>query len=193
MLFKESSLFEELSTFVHVTISRDTRLQVPFPSLNKALPSDDPSTCPPSTHKLEADLVDSSSDSAIRDITCQPASLCNDQQVGIDWKHNAEKLLAVLLEAVNVRVKSAPSLPSCQVHKPKFLQSACSSQPSVLLPCPALQCTSTEPVYGCAKVGVLFSGGVDSVVLAALVDRYNPLSSKSGGANSVSCTCTHGS
>lgn len=77
----------------------------------------------------------------------------------------AEEFLTVLQEAVSVRVRSAPDLASCRSHSgPGCSATAC---------CGMLQSSegNVEMVYGKARVGVLYSGGVDSVVLAALVDR----------------------
>ena len=81
----------------------------------------------------------------------------------VDWKHLAEEFLEVLANSVDVRVHNAPSLPSCEV-----LGSIAAENEQTLSPSPV---SSPVVVLGRAKVGVLFSGGVDSMVLAALVDR----------------------
>lgn len=83
----------------------------------------------------------------------------------VNWKSMAEKFCEVLKEAVSIRVLSSPDLQSCKSHS-----SGCVSSDSTS--CATLQtCPGADFVHGIAKVGLLFSGGVDSVVLAALVDR----------------------
>lgn len=171
----ESPLVEELTSLsacVRITIRKDPQLQVPFPPLNKVLPS-------PSAQGL--------AECAVQELTVtehprtslksgNPHEPRTDSleilPETIDWKHSAERFLEILAGAVKVRVSNAPRLPSCQAHKSE--PEACSQLR--VLPDSTLQpgsAPSTDMVFGKAKIGVLFSGGVDSVVLAALVDRLD--------------------
>ena len=112
----------------------------------------------------------------------------------VDWDSTAEEFLTAMQEAVAVRVRSAPDLPSCWVHSSRPANTArlspatCGGGPSdasygayagtVAACCGTLHSSSdgsSDVLHGKAKIGVLYSGGVDSVVLAALVDRLAPL------------------
>ncbi|KAI6652760.1 Asparagine synthetase domain-containing protein 1-like [Oopsacas minuta] len=89
---------------------------------------------------------------------------------------NATQLLAVLQEAVRLRVCNRPWSISTVNHAPvptqvviqeslgdTALSELVKSKPQI------------SPQQGTAKVGILFSGGLDSAVIAALVDRELPI------------------
>ena len=96
-----------------------------------------------------------------------------------DWSSLAKQLITVLEKAVHSRVVRAPFLPS---HT-SLLQSQGAS--SVSFEGRKTERTSSQEasgadadkgdvnvIHGRARIAILFSGGVDSVLLAALVDRY---------------------
>ena len=170
----ELSIMERLKsfkTFFKVTLLKDIHLQVPFPSLNKVTPLEMTSTDIPSTliaHNTDAKSIHTTrgemhldfysrenikGDSASKEtnIVCE---------FDIDWKCLAKKFLIILEEAVSVRIHNAPDLPAYKSHEVN-ISYAYQMQYE----------TGSQVVLGKAKIAILFSGGVDSVVLAALVDR----------------------
>ena len=91
-----------------------------------------------------------SSDAASSDVVCKPAN---------GHGSNAAKLLDVLQEAVMKRVTLIPQDTVCLqsgLDHPKLSHSVAYNQAAV---------------HSNAKIAILFSGGVDSMVLAALADR----------------------
>ena len=95
----------------------------------------------------------------------------------VDWSSLAKQLITVLEKAIHSRVVRAPFLPSST----SLLQSQGAS--SVSFESRKIERTSSQEVsgadkgdvnvtHGRARIAILFSGGVDSVLLAALVDRY---------------------
>ena len=73
------------------------------------------------------------------------------------WSVVAAQFMEVLQKAVDVRVQRAPSVP---VDQSAGYARSCGT------------CSSGAAAVGGARVAVLFSGGVDSAVLAALTDRW---------------------
>jgi len=74
-----------------------------------------------------------------------------------DWHTLAQHLLSVLQQAIHSRVVRAPRVG----HDPTPSQDTMSD----------CSVAATSVVQGSARVALLFSGGVDSVVMAALTDR----------------------
>lgn len=73
-----------------------------------------------------------------------------------DWSAVAARFMEVLQKAVAVRVQRAPNISvDCSGESARSC-GACSS----------------DVIVGTARIAVLFSGGVDSAVLAALTDRF---------------------
>ena len=99
----------------------------------------------------------------------------------VDWRTLATQLITVLERAVHSRVDRAPYLPSVTVET-RGASSAnlerCGTEVDTVTgavkshqsPVEGLVVKS-KVVYGRARIAILFSGGVDSMVLAALVDR----------------------
>lgn len=172
---------ELLQTHLKINFHKDITLQVSFPPLNKALPSDLSTNIQMVESKestgssmAEYKLLPSGSQGPEESILSKDeASTTNSTEMSsitsscdaVNWKSMAEKFCEVLEEAVSIRVLSSPDLQSCKSHS-----SGCVSSDSTS--CATLQTyPGADFVHGIAKVGLLFSGGVDSVVLAALVDR----------------------
>lgn len=213
-------MLEELNLLQNhfkITVRKNSHLQVPFPSLNKVLPSVNLATSThPSQETVELTVVGStnSPDPSVVLYDGSKQEVKSPPDTAVNWSIIAEEFLEVLAEAVSVRVKNAPSLPSCKAHYSyKPVQSAdnervetatvtCATVNSLsiqsvsnveiqsasvvdvrsvdgesalhettVMSCPTLQSSNVEIVCGQARIGLLFSGGVDSVVLAALVDR----------------------
>ena len=99
----------------------------------------------------------------------------------VDWRALATQLITVLERAVHSRVDRAPYLPSVTVETQGAssanlercdteVETATGAVKSHQSPVEGLVVKS-KVVYGKARIAILFSGGVDSMVLAALVDR----------------------
>lgn len=73
---------------------------------------------------------------------------------GEQWREDAATLLHTLQEAVLKRTTTTTTPPH-----------------TITIPPHTITPTSTKMINGVAKVGVLFSGGLDSIVLAAIADR----------------------
>lgn len=155
-----------LKSCLKTTLLKDDLFQAPFPILNKSIPLDDVSATE-STMSKEREVINAAS--------CSVGTASEDPCP--EKKSIIEKFHRLLEEAVSVRVCNAPNIPShCDVDtrseklhcdRTKLISSAeC---------CSEVQSTTTRDqvvVNGQAKVAILFSGGVDSAVLAALVDRF---------------------
>ena len=101
----ESHLLENvtsLKTHLKITVQKDLQLQVPFPTLNKALPS----ASSRSSANVGADLQSSKTEtppvSLIADGSQQMADSLVNLSEDKDWRHTAEEFLEVLAEAVQV-------------------------------------------------------------------------------------------
>ena len=88
--------------------------------------------------------------------TASPLSAMATVTQETDWNTLAQHLLSVLQQAIQSRVDRAPRV----THT--------ISQDTVTVGCGP---NIGSIVQGAARVAILFSGGVDSVVLAALTDR----------------------
>lgn len=112
----------------------------------------------------------------------------------VDWRALAAQLISVLEKAVLSRAVRAPYMPSIAIET----TDASSAISSITMATSGASTASqhlcetdieaaptgseqkfaerqtegTKVVYGKARIAILFSGGVDSMVLAALVDRY---------------------
>ncbi len=166
-----------------VTVRKSTELQVPFPALNKLLPEASTSIQQEPIKSQPNSSSTTLSEQAIRD-QCTDAdpnvsegsraetTLLTQAEIPAAAS-SAEQFLAALERAVSIRVRNASPLQSCQAHASmSSAPAAVSDGKAKSACCAALQPgISAQLVYGQAKIGLLFSGGVDSVVLAALVDR----------------------
>lgn len=173
----EQSLTEEfklLKTYIEIAAVKDAQLQVSFPPLNKSLPQE-PKAALSIQETTKSSVVQtpvspefgSFEGDGLRPICskhAEEASIID----SVDWRRIAEDFLMVLEEAVSVRVHNAPDTASCGSH---FARQDISVMRSEVDCCGVLQVDGMELVRGKAKIGVLYSGGVDSAVLAALVDR----------------------
>ena len=118
----------------------------------------------------------------------------------VDWSALAKQLIAVLEKAIRARVVRAPYLPSstqetsvttssssaslvggCQRSESESefralgMESShnqCKEQPVCGEELVARKGDSDDIIHGRARIAILFSGGVDSMLLAALTDRY---------------------
>ena len=162
---------KDINHYLKVTVLKSNDLQVPFPALNELLPGPSGSVgqvqgCSSQVYALEQTIVDSGSKPEDVTQTNLPAVASLGETTSI-----AEQFLAVLEEAVSIRVRNASPLRSCQSHA-GMIASVGDGKESRTCSCiPPLPDDCASLVYGQAKIGLLFSGGVDSVVLAALVDR----------------------
>ena len=174
-------------------------LQVPFPPFNKTVPvqphlQTTPTSKSKTTVAVEGTLSDSDfvesetlcksygeikldSDMVKGGISSSSVSPVSVVSVsGVDWNTLAKQLIAVLQKAVHSRIVRAPHLPSYRVEarddssvnvdhrRNEEEPTGCQNQALVLVP-------KAEYIHGRARVAVLFSGGVDSILLAALVDK----------------------
>jgi len=160
---------EELRTHFEVTVVEDCMLPMtPFGPLNKEMPMAPRPFVEMAVGKAEAygstPLVDSSGDSAKMAEEASEGRAKSDEGResatvmrlgGVAGSDLAREFLDLLHAAVEVRVRNAPPVP---VPPPRPEAHAASGDGSVV-------------VMGVARVAVLFSGGVDSAVIAALVDR----------------------
>ena len=175
------------------------QLQVPFPPLNKLLPVQPRLQTTPTNRSESAVAVERTSNTVSKEgvhESCIEMSVNADEMEGdsmsflesvvstvspvsvstsIDWNTLAKQLIAVLEKAVHSRVVRAPHLPSSTLET----HGATGSVDFEERGSEAAQSGSQEEswkkamefVRGKARVAVLFSGGVDSVLLAALVDK----------------------
>jgi hypothetical protein len=108
----------------------------------------------------------------------QSMNTTSDSNVASSWGPTARDFLTVLQEAVSVRVHRAPNVAS-YTDQGGAADTACDSDRANsradtsggAVSCCGMADDGEGVLYGKAKIGVLYSGGVDSVVLAALVDR----------------------
>lgn len=175
-------------------MTKNTSLQVSFPPLNRQLPQvSNPNTDTSNKEQLSAvptgfptaltgSLKPESEQQSEAHGACVPAESHYLTKVHHDalirssasaTSIEAHQLLSVLQKAILTRVVRAPHVRTVDLPaettdqvvvklKQEGSSSSCTS---------GSHCWVTE---GEAKVAILFSGGVDSVVLAALTDRYNP-------------------
>lgn len=203
----ETEIVDQLSSLkscLHFSIVKEKILQVPFPKLNRQLPS---------TKNCDSNVVTSlHSETQVTSTQCAAASedrdtvqdptlsfhgsgclVCMNEKGSrqsassekatlptasplsamatvtqeTDWNTLAQHLLSVLQQAIQSRVDRAPRV----THT--------ISQDTVTVGCGppsgagSVGCGPNigSIVQGAARVAILFSGGVDSVVLAALTDR----------------------
>lgn len=214
----ESMIAEELSslkTCLNIRRVNSHHLQVPFPALNKLVPSNQQQVLPTQSKKTEAveetqlpissqDVCSSSqtitttvdrteevkSDEEDLKSSCDPLetvdvaatnrySMSSSPSLSPDWRALSRLLITELERAVHSRVVRAPYLPSSSQTRS---DGACLMDLSKSDSDPVKEvelATATDPmktavsaiILGKARIAILFSGGVDSVVLAALVDR----------------------
>ena len=118
-------------------------------------------------------------------------SLAPVSTLSVDWSALAKRLIAVLEKAVRARVVRAPNLPSstqeASVISSTSLGSSQTSESESILGVESRHAQSEEQpvcggelvvkkgdskiIHGRARIAILFSGGVDSMLLAALTDR----------------------
>lgn len=186
----EGSIAEELSsleTCVSVSIVRETNPWVFFPSLNRSTDavSSHSAPLPATSPQGSAEQLDTQtttgymSDSTSKTLPSEkpklvPLSHSTTKQAMTSYHGHVVGLLDVLQSAVGCRVARAPSvipieaikLP-CKISPPEAGKGGDSVRRKTL----GVSDSDCDTVWGCASVAVLFSGGVDSAVLAALVDR----------------------
>ena len=111
--------------------------------------------------------------------------------LSVDWSALAKQLIAVLEKAIHARVARAPHLPSSTQQASATCSSSLggcrkSESESRILGMESrhAQCEEQaacgkelgakegDTIHGRARIAILFSGGVDSMLLAALTDRY---------------------
>ena len=195
----ETEIVDQLSplkTCLHFSIVKERSLQVPFPRLNKLLPSakncdsnvvpllhsetqvtstqcvascearatvQDPTlSLHGSEYRMCKDEKGNQQSISSEKATMSVSSIASIAMATItpetDWNMLAQHLLSVLQQAIQSRIDRAPSV------TPTVYQD------TATVGCgPPLGAGSV--VLGGARVAILFSGGVDSVVLAALTDR----------------------
>ena len=176
------------------------QLQVPFPPMNKCLPhpeikmeerADDSAESSKHSTETVKPALDLEHDKVC---TLKPRYLIPDsenqfQNVGtsdIDWTSLSQQLIRVLERAIFSRVKSAPEINPLSKQKVIKVQlntsTASAESDSEKGSGVSVADIATADEAGCigqgemvvqgnARIAVLFSGGVDSVVLAALTDR----------------------
>ena len=178
----------------------NVHLQVPFPPFNKTIPVQPNLLTTPTSKSKTAVVVEGTrhtlSDSIETETLCKSSEEIKlDSNVvkggnsssfvspvssvsvsSVDWNTLAKQLITVLEKAIHSRIVRAPYLPSCRVvardvnsidleHRSHEEEVAgCQNQTLVLEP-------KTEYIHGRARIAILFSGGVDSMLLAAIVDR----------------------
>ena len=142
-------------------------------------------------------------DDASLPLLLSPVSTCS-----VDWSALAKQLIAVLEKAICARVVRAPYLPSSTQEASATTSSSSASlvrgcqksesesefralgmesrhnqnkeQPVCGEELVARKGDLDDIIHGRARIAILFSGGVDSMLLAALTDRYNIRSIVSG-------------
>ena len=170
----EASIREELpslKTCLKIHKVDNSHLQVPFPPLNKTLPAQHRFQPTPAVGSEAVTLESTQTSTAmcttvlVGDRTAHESGGGNNEDRGVatnppsnmslptvDWSTLAKQLIAVLEKAVRSRVVRAPYQPSSALDDAKSGVS--------------------KFTHGRARIAILFSGGVDSVLLAALADRY---------------------
>ncbi len=153
---------EELRTCLEVKMELEhCQLVTPFPSLNTHIlgvseqsHSEELQVCSmASAATPPGNIAVATSGSACSNEVCGSNVEMEKDCGGGATAELAQKLAEVLEDAVRVRVRNAPRVltpPTSEVSGPK----------------------EGAVVMGGARVAVLFSGGVDSAVIAGLVDRY---------------------
>ena len=162
-----------LDTRLSINVIRDKSPLVFFPPLNKS--TDLP-------HSEQSANTRGHSDSAIHRERILPEDVIKPPSYSSSTTYcdHVARMLDVLLSAVECRVSRAPPIAH---HRMVVSQQHCKT-PAVLAEEAAERemsqgCKTAESsaascdgvMHGSARVAVLFSGGVDSAVLAALVDR----------------------
>ena len=183
----EVSILSTLQTSLNITLAKNKMLQVPFPSLNKQLqatPSvlvavsdtetvvskalvypvtpDEVVVSKAPVHPVTPDEV-AVSKALVHPVTPDEVAISKApvHPDEVNWYALAQQLIEVLQKAIKARVVRAPPIRELN---------------SVVAPSKASD-VSTGVIgaaagdQGNARVAILFSGGVDSVVLAALTDR----------------------
>ena len=162
--FQEKSNLQqlkELRTHLEVVVTEDCQLSMPFGRLNVEIPmaphaaemetfGSSPSSDPFLLRNRDSKENSEDSGGTSKESSESSTVTCLEDTVGSNL---AQKFLDVLQAAVKVRVCNAPLV-------------------SVLPRPEACALGESDVVMGMARVAVLFSGGVDSAVIAALVDRY---------------------
>lgn len=146
-------------TCINLSMELNCHLTTPFPAMNKSLLSsiDCMQSSKIGVNKNKSDSADLELSSSNGDVTeTQLTVECchhNDiRKVSCQLSSTAVQLLETLEKAVMKRVTLIPSEHKCFEHKPAV-------------------CSYNYQATVDARVAILFSGGVDSMVLAALVDR----------------------
>ena len=226
----ETEIVDQLSSLkscLHFSIVKERSLQVPFPKLNKQLPSTknrDSNVVTPLHSETQVTSTQCVASCEGRGTVQDPTLsfhgsgclVCMDEKGSrqsvsnekatlpttspfiamatvtqeTDWNTLAQHLLSVLQQAIQSRVDRAPRV----THSV--------SQDTVTVGCDPpsgagfVGCGPdiASVVQGAARVAILFSGGVDSVVLAALTDRLVhitifTLSSKQRCKVTLFCRC----
>ena len=231
----ETEIVDQLSSLkscLHFSIVKEKSLQVPFPKLNRQLPS---------TKNCDSNVVTSlHSETQVTSTQCAAASeerdtvqdptlslhgsgclVCMNEKGSrqsvssekatlptasplsamatvtqeTDWNTLAQHLLSVLQQAIQSRVDRAPRVTHTVSQD---TVTVCCGPPSgagsVGCGPPSGSPDTASVVQGAARVAILFSGGVDSVVLAALTDRLVhttlfTLSSKQQCKVTLFCRC----
>ena len=111
-------------------------------------------------------------------------SLAPVSTLSVDWSALAKQLITVLEKAIRARVARAPHLPSSTQQalatsssslggcRKSDSESQCEEQPVRGKELGAKE-GDLVTIRGRARIAILFSGGVDSMLLAALTDRYS--------------------
>ena len=161
-------MIKQLNTYTCISLSLELNhyLTTPFPEMNKALPSSgiDNIKSLSIIGSDHCDLFSKSTDTLLSDCesditAAQPAITLgchDDSRVSSESNLIATKLMDILYEAVRKRVTLIPDDRAVCI-KMEQLSGAAYNQMTTM---------------SSARVAILFSGGVDSMVLAALTDRY---------------------
>ena len=149
-------------TFLSVSLIKDERLQVPFPPLNKDLPPELDEVMEVSVKMIKGDTpspLAGEEGKQFPDELEPLGTIPKQRPCGEAVPPDAlivHEFLKVLEEAVMVRLRTAPWLPANE-----DCASVAGKGPTA----------AAGVVSGRARVALLFSGGLDSAVMAALVDR----------------------
>lgn len=183
----EEAIAEELSsleTWVSISIVRETNPSVFFPSLNRSTDVESSHTSPSPTQGGAKQLDTQSTTGYMSDARSKglpsekpkrlPSSHSTTKQDMTSYHDHVVGLLDVLQSAVECRVVRAPPV----IRRETVQQPFKTLSPEVGKEGDGVRKkniggsdSDCGAVWGCASVAVLFSGGVDSAVLAALVDR----------------------
>lgn len=148
-------------------------------------------TSAPPENIVEEEAISSSTSEGVVVGDDPSLSLAPVSALSVDWSTLAKQLIAVLEKAVHARVVRAPNLPSstreASVTSSTSLGSSQKSESDSILGTESRHTQSEEQpaceeklvakigdsdiIHGRARIAILFSGGIDSMLLAALTDR----------------------